>query len=61
MCGQSQAVDIVYNYVNGLFDKVFCNEISGPGVLVAWADFGRSDELFGLAAILFTLQSEWRH
>jgi len=32
MRGQSQAVDIVYNYANGLFDEVFCNEISGPGV-----------------------------
>jgi len=32
MRGQSQAVDIVHNYANGLFDEVFCNEISGPGV-----------------------------
>jgi len=32
MRDQSQAVDIVYNYANGLFDEVFCNEISGPGV-----------------------------
>ena len=29
---QIQAVDIVHNYENGLFDEVFCNEISGPGV-----------------------------
>jgi len=55
MRDQSQAVAIAHNYANGLFDEVFCNEISGPGVLVAWADFGRSDELFGLAPILFTL------
>jgi len=48
MRDQSQAVAIAHNYANGLFDEVFCNEISGPGVLVAWADFGRSDELFGL-------------
>jgi len=32
MRGQSQAVDIVHNYANGLFDEVFCNEIFGPGV-----------------------------
>jgi len=32
MRGQSQAFDIVHNYANGLFDEVFCNEISGPGV-----------------------------
>jgi len=32
MRDQSQAIDIVYNYANGLFDEVFCNEISGPGV-----------------------------
>ena len=32
MRDQSQAVDIVHNYANGLFDEVFCNEISGPGV-----------------------------
>jgi len=32
MRGQSQTVDIVHNYANGLFDEVFCNEISGPGV-----------------------------
>jgi len=32
MRDQCQALDIVYNYANGLFDEVFCNEISGPGV-----------------------------
>jgi len=32
MRDQSQAFDIVHNYANGLFDEVFCNEISGPGV-----------------------------
>jgi len=32
MRDQSQAVDIAHNYANGLFDEVFCNEISGPGV-----------------------------
>jgi len=32
MRGQSQAFDIVHNYANGLFDEVFCNEISCPGV-----------------------------
>ena len=30
MCGRNQAIDIVRNYANGLFDEVFCNEISGP-------------------------------
>jgi len=32
MRDQSQAVAIAHNYANGLFDEVFCNEISGPGV-----------------------------
>jgi len=32
MRDQSQTVDIVHNYANGLFDEVFCNEISGPAV-----------------------------
>jgi len=32
MRDQSQVFDIVHNYANGLFDEVFCNEISGPGV-----------------------------
>jgi len=32
MRDQSQTVDIAHNYANGLFDEVFCNEISGPGV-----------------------------
>jgi len=32
MRDQSQAFDTVHNYANGLFDEVFCNEISGPGV-----------------------------
>jgi len=32
MRDQSQTIDIVHNYANGLFDEVFCNEISGPGV-----------------------------
>jgi len=32
MRDQSQTVDIVHNYANGLFDEVFCNEISSPGV-----------------------------
>jgi len=32
MRDQSHAVDIAHNYANGLFDEVFCNEISGPGV-----------------------------
>jgi len=32
MRDQSQAVDIAHNYANGLFDEVFCNEISSPGV-----------------------------
>jgi len=32
MRDQSQAVDIVHNYANGLFGEVFCNEISGPAV-----------------------------
>jgi len=32
MRDQSQAVAIAHNYANRLFDEVFCNEISGPGV-----------------------------
>ncbi len=32
MRDQSQAVAIAHNYANRLFDEVFRNEISGPGV-----------------------------
>jgi len=32
MRDQSQAIDIAHSYANGLFDEVFCNETSSPGV-----------------------------
>jgi len=46
MRDQSQTVDIAHNYANGLFDEVFCNEISGPGVW--WPSLNNSRGLAGM-------------